>query len=63
MHDFISKDNDKLIRDSLTNGVKMMREARAAAKPDERVTVVDLWVNACDPAFTGSTARRIQRRP
>ncbi len=35
VHDFISKDNDKLIRDSLTNGVKMMREARAAAKPDD----------------------------
>ena len=35
VHDFISKDNDKLIRDSLTNGVKMMREARADAKPDD----------------------------
>jgi hypothetical protein len=30
VHDFISKDNDKLIRDSLTNGVKMMREAAKA---------------------------------
>jgi hypothetical protein len=35
VHDFISKDNDKLIRDSLTNGVKMMREARAKALPEE----------------------------
>jgi hypothetical protein len=35
VHDFISKDNDKLIRDSLTNGVKMMREARAKAEPQE----------------------------
>ena len=35
MHDFISKDNDKLITDSLTNGVKMMREAKANAKPDD----------------------------
>jgi hypothetical protein len=35
VHDFISKDNDKLIRDSLTNGVKMMREARAKATPDD----------------------------
>ena len=29
VHDFISKDNDRLIRDSLTNGVQMMRAARA----------------------------------
>jgi hypothetical protein len=34
VHAFISKDNDQLIRDSLTNGVKMMREARAKATPD-----------------------------
>jgi hypothetical protein len=35
VHDFISKDNDKLIRDSLTNGVKMMREARAKDAPTD----------------------------
>jgi hypothetical protein len=36
VHAFISKDNDQLIRDSLTNGVKMMREARAASdKPQD----------------------------
>ena len=29
VHDFISKDNDRLIRDSLTKGVQMMRAARA----------------------------------
>jgi hypothetical protein len=34
VHAFISKDNDQLIRDSLTNGVKMMREAREKAKPE-----------------------------
>jgi hypothetical protein len=34
VHDFISKDNDRLIRDSLTNGVQMMRAARAAGSPD-----------------------------
>jgi hypothetical protein len=34
VHDFISKDNDRLIRDSLTNGVQMMREARAKGMPD-----------------------------
>jgi len=35
VHDFISKDNDQLIRDSLTNGVKMMRAARAKAAPED----------------------------
>jgi hypothetical protein len=35
VHAFISKDNDQLIRDSLTNGVKMMREAKAKAAPDD----------------------------
>jgi hypothetical protein len=35
VHDFISKDNDQLIRDSLTNGVQMMRAARAKAAPEE----------------------------
>jgi hypothetical protein len=34
VHDFISKDNDRLIRDSLTNGVKMLREARAKGLPN-----------------------------
>jgi hypothetical protein len=34
VHDFISKDNDRLIRDSLTNGVQMMRAARAKGLPD-----------------------------
>ncbi len=34
VHDFISKDNDRLIRDSLTNGVQMMRAARASGSPD-----------------------------
>ena len=34
VHHFISKDNDKLISDSLTNGVKMMRAARAKASPE-----------------------------
>jgi hypothetical protein len=34
VHDFISKDNDRLIRDSLTNGVKMMRASRAKGMPD-----------------------------
>ena len=34
VHDFISKDNDRLIRESLTNGVQMMRAARAAGSPD-----------------------------
>ena len=29
VHDFISKDNDRLIRDSLTKGVQMMRAVRA----------------------------------
>jgi hypothetical protein len=29
VHDFISKDNDRLIKDSLTKGVTMMRAARA----------------------------------
>ena len=29
VHDFISKDNDRLIKDSLTKGVQMMRAARA----------------------------------
>ena len=29
VHDFISKDNDRLIRDSLTKGVQMIREVRA----------------------------------
>ncbi len=34
VHDFISKDNDRLIRDSLTNGVQMLRAARATGSPD-----------------------------
>ena len=29
VHDFISQDNDRLIKDSLTKGVQMMRAARA----------------------------------
>jgi hypothetical protein len=35
VHDFISKDNDQLIRDSLTNGVQLMRAARAKAASEE----------------------------
>jgi hypothetical protein len=35
VHDFISKDNDRLIRDSLTNGVQMMRAARAKGSTPE----------------------------
>jgi hypothetical protein len=35
VHDFISKDNDRLIRDSLTNGVQMMRAARAKGGASE----------------------------
>ncbi len=35
VHDFISKDNDRLIRDSLTNGVQMMRAARAKGSAPE----------------------------
>jgi hypothetical protein len=34
VHRFISKDNDRLIKDSLTNGVRMLRAAREKAKPD-----------------------------
>ena len=34
VHAFISKDNDQLIHDSLTNGVKMMRAAKAKTSPD-----------------------------
>jgi hypothetical protein len=34
VHAFISKDNDRLIHDSLTAGVKMMREARAKGAPE-----------------------------
>ena len=61
VHAFISKDNDRLIKESLTKGVRYLRaaKAKAAAKaagqdptpaaPGARrpgVTVVDLWVNA-----------------
>jgi hypothetical protein len=35
VHDFISKDNDRLIQESLTNGVKMMRSARAKTAAEE----------------------------
>jgi hypothetical protein len=34
VHRFISKDNDRLIKDSLTNGVQILRAARAKAKPE-----------------------------
>ena len=34
VHKFISKDNDQLIKDSLTNGVKLLRASRAKAKPE-----------------------------
>ena len=34
VHDFISKDNDRLIRDSLTKGVQMMRAAQAKGTAD-----------------------------
>jgi hypothetical protein len=34
VHDFISKDNDRLIHDSLTAGVAMMRQARAKGGAD-----------------------------
>ncbi|HWE67605.1 MAG TPA: SRPBCC family protein [Acidimicrobiales bacterium] len=33
VHTFISKDNDQLIKDSLTNGVQYLRAARAKANP------------------------------
>jgi hypothetical protein len=33
VHKFISKDNDQLIKDSLTNGVQMLRAARARTNP------------------------------
>jgi hypothetical protein len=33
VHRFISKDNDQLIMDSLTNGVQRLRSARAKATP------------------------------
>jgi len=33
VHRFISKDNDRLIAESLTNGVQMLRAARAKARP------------------------------
>jgi hypothetical protein len=35
VHDFISKDNDRLIQESLTNGVKMMRAGRAKGASEE----------------------------
>ena len=34
VHDFISKDNDRLIKDSLTKGVQMMRAARTKGTSD-----------------------------
>ena len=64
VHAFISKDNDRLIKESLTKGVGYLRaaKAKAAAKAAGRapatrlrrsgVTVVDLWVNA----LTGKAA-------
>ena len=39
VHDFISKDNDRLIRDSLTNGVQMMRAARAKRRATRTTTL------------------------
>jgi hypothetical protein len=35
VHRFISKDNDQLIKDSLTNGVRQLRAARAKATPHQ----------------------------
>ena len=32
MHAFISKDNDRLIKQSLENGVRLLRAAKAKAK-------------------------------
>ena len=67
VHAFISKDNDRLIKESLTNGVRYLRKSKAKAQPRRRrkptessgtarhrpgVTVVDLWVNA----LTGKAA-------
>jgi hypothetical protein len=34
VHDFISKDNDRLIHDSLTAGVQMMRAAQGKGAPE-----------------------------
>jgi hypothetical protein len=34
VHRFISKDNDRLIEDSLTKGVAFLRSARTPSKPD-----------------------------
>jgi len=34
VHRFISKDNDRLIKDSLTKGVAFLRSARTPSKPD-----------------------------
>ena len=59
VHAFISKDNDRLIKESLTKGVGYLRAAKAKAQVKAagenrrrrcrpRVTIVDLWVNALD---------------
>jgi hypothetical protein len=38
VHTFISKDNDRLIKESLTNGVQALRAARAKAKDKTQAT-------------------------
>ena len=61
MHAFISKDNDRLIKESLTNGRALPAQGQGQGRTRRRpaptrhagarrnrpgVTVVDLWVNA-----------------
>ncbi|HEY3841771.1 MAG TPA: hypothetical protein VGL48_00860 [Acidimicrobiales bacterium] len=41
VHRFISKDNDRLIKDSLTNGVQLLRASRARAKPGPGTSPVE----------------------
>jgi hypothetical protein len=50
VHAFISKDNDRLIKDSLTMGVRFLRAAKAKAQAKAEATAAAGTTDAPDPA-------------
>jgi hypothetical protein len=50
VHAFISKDNDHLIQESLTNGVRYLRKAKAKAKAQAKEDAAPAAAPAPGPA-------------
>ena len=65
VHDFISKDNDRLIKDSLTKGVQMMRAARTKGTsdtPDHRWRLLTTGARRADEAAAAAGPAQLAGR-